>query len=145
MHCAAARSVAMLRRLERREDRRQAIEERRPSMSATHEDAMLIVELAKLGAMTGVSDASRIVFAEDFDPDSVETSDPSVQKVLNFSETIATLVKNDLLDRDLVHDWLWITGIWERLGPAARRARDRTGSAALYENVEALANVRAGA
>ena len=114
-------------------------------MSATHEDAMLIVELAKLGAMTGVSDASRIVFAEDFDPDSVETSDPSVQKVLNFSETIATLVKNDLLDRDLVHDWLWITGIWERLGPAARRARDRTGSAALYENVEALANVRAGA
>ena len=114
-------------------------------MSATHEDAILIVELAKLGAMTGVSDASRIVFAEDFDPDSVETSDPSVQKVLNFTETIATLVKNDLLDRDLVHDWLWITGIWERLGPAARRARDRTGSAALYENVEARANVRAGA
>jgi hypothetical protein len=54
------------------------------------------------------------------------------------------LVKNDLLDRGLVLDWLWAVGLWERLGPAARRARERYGSDALYENFEALARAQAG-
>jgi hypothetical protein len=56
-------------------------------------------------------------------------------------ETIGTLVKNDLLDRDLVLDWLWVAGAWERVGPAARRAREQF-SPALYENFEALAKAQ---
>jgi hypothetical protein len=112
-------------------------------VSATHEDAILIVELSKLGAMTGVPDAARRIFDEDFDPETAETTDETVRKVLNFTETIATLVKNDLLDGDLVNDWLWIAGFWERLGPAAKRARERLGSQALYANVEALATAAA--
>jgi hypothetical protein len=37
-----------------------------------------------------------------------------------------------------VDDWIWIAGFWERVGPAAERARRQTGVASLYENVEAL-------
>src|SRR5947207_551397 len=88
-------------------------------MAATREDAMLVVELSKLGAMMKLDEASRSVFADDFDPDAVEASDPSVQSLLMFYETIGTLVKNGLLDRDLIYDWLWAAGVWAKVGPAA--------------------------
>jgi hypothetical protein len=38
-----------------------------------------------------------------------------------------------------VYDWLWVAGVWERVGPAAKRAREKAGVAQLYENFEALA------
>jgi hypothetical protein len=47
--------------------------------------------------------------------------------------------QNGLLDRELVFDWLWVSGSWERAGPAAKRAREKAGVAQLYENYEALA------
>jgi hypothetical protein len=112
---------------------------RRGSMAGTHEDAMLVIELAKLGAMSGLSDAVGKVFSDDFDPATAELSDPAVRLVLGFNETVGTLVKNDLLDRDLVYDWLWVAGTWERVGPAALRARETAGVSVLYENFEALA------
>ena len=109
-------------------------------MAGTHEDAVLVVELAKLGAMNGLGEAVGKIFADDFDPDAAELSDPSVRIVLGWNETMATLVKNDLLSRDLVYDWLWVAGTWDRVGPAALRARERAGVPYLYENFEALAS-----
>jgi hypothetical protein len=41
------------------------------------------VELSKWGAMSGLPDAARTIFADDFDPNTAELSDPAVQKVLN--------------------------------------------------------------
>jgi hypothetical protein len=76
-------------------------------MAGTREDASLIVELAKWGSMIGLPEASRTIFADDFDSESAEALDPHVQTVLVFHETVGTLVKNRLLDRDLVLDWLW--------------------------------------
>jgi hypothetical protein len=108
-------------------------------MAGSHDDAILIVELSKLGAMLGVAEVAGSLHAEDFDPDAVELTDPDLQRMLGYFETIATLVENDLLDRELVLDWVWIGGIWERIGPAAKRARERAGFPGLYENVEALA------
>jgi hypothetical protein len=105
----------------------------------TREDATLIVELAKWGAMTGLPEASRTIFAEDFDVDAAQVLDPEVHTVLVFHETIGTFVKNHLLDRDLVHDWLWVSGAWDRVGPAALRAREQAGVPELFENFEALA------
>lgn len=107
-------------------------------MTATHNDALLIVELSKLAALLGVPAAARAIHASEFDPQSAEIGDPDVQTILNFSETIATLVKHGLLDRDLVRDWIWLAGFWERVGPAAERARARPGAESLYKNVEAL-------
>jgi len=108
-------------------------------MAGTREDAMMIIELSKLGAMMNLDEAIRAVWADDFDPDTADARDAAVSKILTFSETIGTLVKNDLLDRDLVYDWLWPAGAWQRVGPAALRAREQAGVAELYENFEALA------
>lgn len=108
-------------------------------MPGSHEDAILIVELVKWGTMSGLPEAAGTIFADDFDPDGVEANDPAVRTVLAFNETVGTLVKNGLLDRDLVHDWLWVAGTWARVGPAAKRARERAGAPQLYENFEALA------
>src|SRR2546430_2092760 len=108
-------------------------------MAGTHDDAMLIVELSKLGAMSGLDEASRTLWADDFDPDTAEVNDPAVQKTLYFYETIGTLVKNGLFDRDLAYDWLWAAGAWAKVGPAAERAREKAGVAELFENFEALA------
>ncbi len=108
-------------------------------MAGTHDDAVLVIELAKLAAMSGVNEAARTIFADDFDPDAAQANDPHVRTVLGFNETVATLVKNDLLNRELVLDWLWMAGAWDRVGPAARKAREQTGVPQLYENFEALA------
>jgi hypothetical protein len=40
-----------------------------------------------------------------------------VRIVLGFNETVATLVNDDLLDLDLVLDWLWMAATWDRVGP----------------------------
>ena len=108
-------------------------------MAGTHEDAMLLVELAKWGSMIGIDEASRTIFADDFDPDAAETSDPQVQRTLLFFETIGTLAKNELIDRDLVYDWMWVEGVWSRVGPAAKRSREESGVPQMYENFETLA------
>jgi hypothetical protein len=108
-------------------------------MAGSREDAKLVVELSKLGAMSGLAEAVGTIFADDFHPETAELNDPPVRGVLGWFETVATLVKNDLLDRDLVYDWLWVVGPWDRVGPAALRAREATGVAYLYENFEALA------
>ena len=108
-------------------------------MAGSHNDALLVVELAKWGSMMGLDEASRTIFADECDPDAVEANDKSIREILVFNETIGTLVKNDLLDRDLVYDWLWVAGAWERVGPAAKRAREKAGVAQLFENFEALA------
>jgi hypothetical protein len=113
-------------------------------MAGTREDAQMMIELAKWGAMIGQGEASRKIFADDFVPETAEALDPEVQTTLIWHETIGTLVKNELLDRDLVYDWLWVSGAWERVGPAALRAREATGVAALFENFEALAQGQAG-
>ncbi len=78
------------------------------------------------------------IFDEDFDPETAAVGDEPVRTVLVFAETVGTLVKNGLLDRELVRDWVWVDGMWARVGPAAARARDSFGEPALYENFEAL-------
>jgi hypothetical protein len=109
------------------------------TVAGTHDDAMLMVELAKWGSMIGLADATRVVFSDEFDPATAETNDPAIQPVFFFFETVGTLVKNGLLNRELVYDWLWVSGSWARVSDAARRARAKAGVDALYENYEALA------
>ena len=108
-------------------------------MAGTREDATLIVELAKWGAMIGLTEASRKIYSDEFDPAAADALDEDVQTTLVWHETIGTLVKNELLDRDLVYDWLWVAGSWDRVGPAARTAREKAGVPELFANFEALA------
>jgi hypothetical protein len=108
-------------------------------LAGTHEDARLMVELAKWGTAMELSDAMGTVFADDFDPETADATDRHVATVLLFNETVGTLVRNGLFDRDLAYDWLWVAGAWERVEPAALRHRQQLRAPGLYENFEALA------
>lgn len=108
--------------------------------SPTRDDAQLMIQIAQWGTSLGIQDAMPRIFADDFDPDTAEAmSDQAVRTMLTFGESIATLTKNDLLSVELVRDWLWVEGIWARVGPAALKQRDKFGEPRLYENFEALA------
>jgi hypothetical protein len=89
--------------------------------------------------MMGLEDAQQAVWAEDFDPGAASAEDVRVSRILTFCETVGTLTKNGLLDTDLVLDWLWVSGLWSRVGPAALKLREKHGVPELYENFEALA------
>ena len=106
--------------------------------SPTREDAQLLVQLAQWSTSLGVGEAMPAVFADDFDPNSADAMDKPVRTMLMFAETVGTLVKHDLLSAELVSDWLWLGGVWARVGPAAMRQRERLGEPRLYENFEAL-------
>jgi hypothetical protein len=92
----------------------------------------------------GAEEAFGQVFSDDFDKQDASAMNPSVGKLLAYFEAIGTLVKHSLLDRDLVTD-LWSSRmIWDRLGPAALRAREAAGEPRLFENFEALAKASPG-
>jgi hypothetical protein len=99
---------------------------------------MLVVELAKWATMLGLYEGAGI-FSDDFDPETAQAGDEVVRKTLIFNETMGTLVKNGLLNRDLVLDWLYVPAIWERVRPAALKAREESGVPRMFENFEALA------
>ena len=111
---------------------------------ATREDAALLVQLAQWGSSMGIEEAQQAVWADGFDPEAASADDVLVSRILAWGETIGTLTKNGLLDTDLVLDWLWVSGTWSRVGPAAVKHRDKHGVPQLYENFEALAAKQAG-
>jgi hypothetical protein len=106
---------------------------------AGRQDGVLLVQLAQWSSSMGFQAATRTIFADDFDPGSASVDDEAVSTVLAFGETVGTLTKNGLIDTGLVLDWLWVSGLWERVGPAAVKAREKHGVPQLYENMEALA------
>jgi hypothetical protein len=107
----------------------------------TREDAQLMIQIAQWGTSLGVQEAMPRLFADDFDPNDADAmSDDAVRTILMFGESIGTLTKHGLLSAELVEDWLWVEGLWSRVGPAALRQRERFGEPRLYENFEALAN-----
>ena len=109
-------------------------------MPATYDDAALIVQLVRWGTEMGLDEASTALFSDGFDAASASVNDPPVRKMLTFGETVATLVKNGVLDKRLVLDLWWVQGAWARVAPAARRERERLEQPRLYENVEELAS-----
>jgi hypothetical protein len=123
-----------------RGERVQRTEESKRMASPTHDDAQLMIQIAQWGTSLGVEAALPRIFADDFDPDAADAmDDEAVRTILLFGESVGTLTKQDLLSFELVDDWLWIKGMWSRVGPAALRAREKFGEPRLYENFEALA------
>jgi hypothetical protein len=109
--------------------------------SPTRDDAQLMVQLAQWGTSLGIERLMPQILADDFDPETADAMDnEAVRTVLMLGESIGTLTKHDLLSSELVHDWLWVEGLWSRVGPAALKAREKFGEPRLYENFEALAN-----
>jgi hypothetical protein len=106
----------------------------------TREDAQLMIQIAQWGTALGLPEAIPALFDESFDPDTADALiDKPVRTALMFGESVGTLVKHGLLNAELVRDWLWVDGVWSRVGPAAVRQREKLGEPRLYENFEALA------
>jgi hypothetical protein len=108
-------------------------------VAATHEDAELVLQIVRWGTEMQLDDAVAVLFADGFDPETASMEEPAVRKALSFGEIVGTLVKQNLLNRELVHDLWWVEGIWARVGPAAVHQREKFGEPRLYENFEALA------
>jgi len=108
-------------------------------MGATYDDAAVVLQLVRWGTEMGLDEAAHAVFSDGFDPETASVDHVHVRKLLNFGETVGTLVKHEILDRVLAEDLWWIDGSWKRVGPAARRERERLGEPRLYENFDALA------
>ncbi len=111
---------------------------------ADRQDGALLVQLAQWGSMMGIEEAQQALWADGFDPETASVEDVLISRILVWGETIATLTKNGLLDTDLVLDWLWVFGVWSRVGPAAVKSREKHGVPELYANFEALANKQGG-
>jgi hypothetical protein len=107
-------------------------------------DGTLLVQIAQWQAVAGIDDALAAIFDKDFDPDTAEPHDDPVRKALMFGETLGTLTKNGLISTELVLDWMWVSGLWDRVGKAALSAREQFGEPKLYENFEALAKAQSG-
>jgi len=109
-------------------------------MPATYDDAALIVQLVRWGTELGLDEAMSAIMAEGFDAEAATADDPPVRAFLSFGETVSTLVKQDILNKELVLDLWWVEGLWSRVGPAAKKLRERLGEPTLFENFEALAS-----
>lgn len=81
-------------------------------MVATYEDAALVVQLVRWGTEMGLEEATHALFADGFDAKVASIDHPSVRKMLLFGETVGTLVKHGILDKELVQDLWWIDGSW---------------------------------
>ena len=67
------------------------------------------------------------ILSDQYDPDTATPDDRDVRNVLQFGETVGTLVKHGVLDRGLVLDLWWIDGLWSRVAPPALRGREGGG------------------
>lgn len=103
------------------------------------EQGALIVQLSQWGTQMGLEEAWGVLWADDFDPNAATIDNVMVSRVLLYGETVGTLTKHGLLDTKLVFDWMAVSGMWARVGPAAMKSREKYGLSNLYENFEALA------
>ena len=109
---------------------------------ATKDDAALLVQILQWASQSGMDDSLFAIYDEGFDASGASIRDRNVRNVLNFGETVGTLVKQHLLDADLVHDLWAIEPTWNKVSAAALAVREKSGEPRMYENFEALARQR---
>ena len=124
-------------------------EDLRISVGPTQADAQLMLQLAQLSQTPLMERGQALLWKhrptgglswEEFQRLDVESADyGGVMAVLKWHETIGTLVKQGLLNRELVLDWLWVSGTWELCSSIALGQRADTGVPQMWENFEALA------
>lgn len=114
----------------------------------TSDDARLVVELAKLNVQAGLPEAMNWLWSDQFPPDYDEfvkkyprgTKEfTRATQICGFYETIGALWRNGLLNQELLFDWLWIGGPWERIKEFALGQRKAAKNERIYELFEAMA------
>ena len=117
----------------------------------TPQDAQLVVQLAQLATVQHLDEAVAWVFANEMptEPAAFREHFPRgsdghrhATAILNYMETIGALWKHGLLHEDLLFDWLWVSGVWERVKGLALAQRQEFGEGRLWELVEAMAQAQ---
>ena len=114
----------------------------------TKDDANLMIQLMRWGAAEGLQDAMNWIWSDEFisDYDEFIAKYPrgskeygNATKVCGWFESIGTLYKQNLLNGELLFDWLTIKLPWSRLSSFAKGVRSAAGEPRLYENFEMMA------
>lgn len=114
----------------------------------TYEDANLIVRLGELWFLGKLDEASNFTrssafrstygaFVKKYPPGSDEHR--KVVGLCSWYETVGTLFKHGLLNRELLFDWLAVESTWERLKGFAVGMRKEAKVPRLWENFELMA------
>lgn len=117
----------------------------------THQDAMVMLNIMQWAALADLESASRFIwgdkyikefeeFVKKYPPGTKEYS--RVLRFCGYYETIGTLWKNELLNEDLLFDWLLIKPSWDRVSGFTLGLRAETGEKRMFENFEALAGAQ---
>ena len=118
----------------------------------TFQDASIMLQLAQWGAASGLPKALSFLWSDSFVADYKAFVDkyPSgteeyshATQICGWFETLGTLFKHDLFNRELLFDWLLVSGVWERIGGFALGLRQQANEPRLYENFEAMAKAQA--
>ena len=117
----------------------------------TPQDAQLVVQLAQLAAVQRLDEAVAWLFGTEIptEPAAFLERFPRgsdghrhATAILNNMETIGALWKHGLLHEELLFDWLWVSGVWERVQGLALAQRQEFGENRLWELVEAMAQAQ---
>src|ERR1700722_18225302 len=111
---------------------------KRKNMTATYDDASLVVQLLRWDSESGLSESLSVIFSELFDGEKAAPDDANVRNVLMFGEAVGALVKHNVLDWELNPDFFWFDGMGSRGKFHALAAREQENEPSLYENFELL-------
>ena len=118
-----------------------------------YDDADVVLRLSQIAATLGLSGAINWMWSDQFIVDHAEFVEKypagseeyrQINSICSWYETVGTLYKHGLINEDLLFDWLWVAGVWNRLQGFALGLREQAGVAAIYENFEAMAKAQAG-
>ncbi len=113
----------------------------------TAEDARTILELAKIAFQSELAEALDWVWTGQLpaDYDGFTKKYPKgsreyrmADQACGFFETIGALWKHGLINEELLFDWVWVGGPWERLKGFALGMRKEAGNPRIYELFEAM-------
>ena len=117
-----------------------------------HEDARLLIELARWSTESGMAEAIAFLLSEDFSP-----SFPAFRArhplgsdghnrflaICRYYETVGVLWKHGLLNEALLFDWLAISVVWDRVEEIVAGHREERANPFLWRNFEAAAIAQA--
>jgi hypothetical protein len=120
----------------------------------TKDDAHLVIELAQLGSQMVHPKARGWIWSDELPSDGDEFFEkypPATEEFLYVSglaawhETVATLWKRGLVSEELLFDWLWVAGVWDKLKDILITMRTGAGTPQLWANFEAMAEAQVSA
>jgi hypothetical protein len=118
----------------------------------TRDDALLILRAQQQAAMSKTPSAFAFAARKDFNGDYkkfIKDHPPGsamytkATKIAIYYEGLGTMWKHGLINEDLLFDWFYVHGAWDRMKGFVLGGREAAGEPRLGENFEAMAKASA--